>query len=206
MLNLAVFASGRGSNFKAILQAIQEKKLDAEITLLVSNNPDAGCLDTALENGISSRIISRKDFSSREEFVKTIRSSLQKAGTDLIVLAGYMKKIPDEILEIYTNRIINIHPALLPSFGGSGMYGIKVHEAVLNAGCKVTGVTVHFVVKEYDRGPIIAQQCVEVRPDDTPEILAARVLKTEHSIYWRTIRKFAEGKVFVSGSNVIVGE
>ena len=206
MLNLAVFASGRGSNFKAILQAIQEKKLDAEITLLVSNNTDAGCIETARENSIPVQVISRKEFLSRDEFVETIRSSLEKAGTDLIVLAGYMKKIPDEILEIYTNRIINIHPALLPSFGGRGMYGIKVHEAILNAGCKVTGVTVHFVVKEYDRGPIIAQQCVEVRPDDTPETLAARVLKTEHSIYWRTIQKFAEGKVFVSGSNVVVEE
>jgi len=206
MLNLAVFASGRGSNFKAILQAIQEKKLDAKITLLVSNNPDAGCIDTAMKNGISAQVISRKDFSSREEFVKTILSSLKKAGTDLIVLAGYMKKIPDEVLDNYHNRIVNIHPALLPSFGGKGMYGIKVHEAVLNAGCKVTGVTVHFVVKEYDRGPIIAQQCVEVRPGDTPETLAARVLKIEHSIYWETIQKFVQGKIHVKGNIVQVDQ
>ena len=206
MMKIAVFASGRGSNFKAILKAVKEKKLNAEIALLITNNPGAGCIEYATENGIPVQIVRRKDFSLREEFVKSLLLFLAKAETDLIVLAGYMKKIPDEVLDKYHNRVINIHPALLPSFGGKGMYGSNVHKAVLNAGCKVTGVTVHFVVKEYDRGPIIAQQCVDVMQGDNPETLAARVLKTEHQLYWRVIRKFSEGKIKVVNNKVFIEE
>ncbi len=203
-MNIAVFASGRGSNLMAILNAIKEGKLKAKISVVISNNSNAGALEIARANGIDALHISRKQFSTDEEYVQKILNELKSRNIELIVLAGYMKKIPNEIIKEYPNRILNIHPALLPSFGGKGMYGLNVHKAVIESGVKITGVTVHIVDEEYDHGPIVMQRAVEVKDDDTPETLAERVLKVEHEIYPQVIKLFVEGKVKVSGRKVII--
>ncbi len=203
-MNIAVFASGRGSNLMAILNAIKEGKLNAKVSVVISNNSNAGALTIAKENGIDALHISRKQFSSDEDYVKKILSELRARNVELIVLAGYMKKIPPEIIREYPNKILNIHPALLPAFGGLGMYGMNVHKAVIDYGVKITGVTVHIVDEEYDHGPIVMQKAIEVRDDDTPETLAERVLKIEHEIYPEAIKLFVEGKVIVSGRKVMI--
>lgn len=205
-MNIAVFASGRGSNLMAILNAVKEGKLKAKISVVISNNSNAGALEIARANGIDALHISRKQFQSDEEYVRKILHELKSRNVELIVLAGYMKKIPPEVIKEYPNRILNIHPALLPAFGGQGMYGINVHKAVIESGVKITGVTVHIVDEEYDHGPIVMQRAVEVRDDDTPESLAERVLKVEHEIYPQAIKLFVEGKIKVSGRKVIVQE
>lgn len=201
-LKLAVFASGRGSNFLAILEAIDAGRLMAEVKIVISNNPLAGALESARKCNIDTAVINIADFKERSAFVEEMLNTLTRSDSDLIVLAGYMKKIPSEVVSQYPNRILNIHPALLPSFGGKGMYGHYVHEAVLAQGCRVSGVTVHLVDEVYDRGPILAQRCVPVEEGDTPDSLAARVLKVEHQIYAETIQLFAEGRVEVIGGKV----
>jgi phosphoribosylglycinamide formyltransferase-1 len=203
-MNIAVFASGRGSNLMAILKAIEEGKLKARVVVVVSNNSSAGALEIARSKGIDALHISRRQFSSDREYAGKILSELRKRNVELVVLAGYMKKIPAEVVSEYRNRILNIHPALLPSFGGQGMYGINVHKAVIESGVKITGVTVHIVDEEYDHGPIVLQRAVEVKDDDTPETLAERVLKVEHEVYPEAIRLFVEGKVNVFGRKVII--
>lgn len=203
-MNIAVFASGRGSNLMAILNAIKEGKLNARVSVVISNNSNAGALEIARANGIDALHISRKQFSSDEDYVKKILHELKSRNIELIVLAGYMKKIPPEIIREYPNRILNIHPALLPAFGGLGMYGMNVHKAVIDYGVKITGVTVHIVDEEYDHGPIVMQKVVEVKDDDTPETLAERVLRVEHEIYPQAIKLFVEGKVKISGRKVII--
>jgi len=203
-LQLGVFASGRGSNFSALLKAIAEDRLNAQVRLLVSNRSDAGALGTALEQGIPTKILSSADFSSGDRFVKTLLFELRKHGVDFIALAGYLKKVPMEVIREYRHRIVNIHPALLPSFGGKGLYGHVVHEAVLNHGCKITGVTVHIVDEQYDHGPIVAQRSVPVKEDDTADSLAERVLQMEHRLYAETLQLFAEGKVRVEGGRTVI--
>ncbi len=203
-MNIAVFASGRGSNLMAILDAIKNGVLKAKVSVVISNNSNAGALEIARANGIDALHISRKQFSSDEEYVKKILDELRSRNVQLIVLAGYMKKIPPEVIKEYPNRILNIHPALLPAFGGQGMYGLNVHKAVIESGVKITGVTVHIVDEEYDHGPIVMQRAVEVKDDDTPETLAQRVLEVEHQVYPQAIRLFVEGKVKVSGRKVII--
>ena len=203
-LFLGVFASGRGTNFRAILEAVREGRLDAEVKVLISNKENAGALSIAMENGIPTSVISRQNFDSRESFVKALLSTLEKYSVNFIALAGYMKKVPPEVISAYHNRILNIHPALLPSFCGKGMYGEHVHRAVLQQGCKVTGVTVHLVDEIYDHGPIVAQQCVPVKEDDTPESLAARVLQVEHEIYAKALQLFAEERVKVKEGKAVI--
>ena len=203
-MNIAVFASGRGSNLMAILKAIEEGKLKARVVVVISNKSSAGALEIARSKGIDALHISRRQFSSDREYADKILSELRKRNVELVVLAGYMKKIPAEVVSEYRNRILNIHPALLPSFGGQGMYGINVHKAVIESGVKITGVTVHIVDEEYDHGPIVLQRAVEVKDDDTPETLAERVLKVEHEVYPEAIRLFVEGKVNVFGRKVII--
>ncbi len=203
-MNIAVFASGRGSNLMEILKAIEEGKLKARVVVVISNNSSAGALEIARSKGIDALHISRRQFSSDREYADKILSELRKRNVELVVLAGYMKKIPAEVVSEYRNRILNIHPALLPAFGGQGMYGINVHKAVIESGVKITGVTVHIVDEEYDHGPIVLQRAVEVKDDDTPETLAERVLKVEHEVYPEAIRLFVEGKVNVFGRKVII--
>ncbi len=205
-LQLGVFASGRGSNFEAILKAIDEGQLHAGVKLLLSNNADAGALETAKKGGIPAVVLNRKMFDCRNAFIRQMISVLKFHGVDLIALAGYMKKIPAEVIREFPNKILNIHPALLPAFGGRGSYGYHVHEAVLEYGCKVSGVTVHFVDELYDHGPIIAQRTVPVEDDDTAKTLAARVLKIEHQIYPEVLQWFAEDRVHVKSSKVIVNK
>ncbi len=205
-LFLGIFASGRGTNFKAIIEAIQNGRLDAEVKVLISNKENAGALSIARDNGIPTSVVSRQNFASRDLFVKTLLSTLEKYGVNFIALAGYMKKIPPEVIAAYRNRILNIHPAILPLFCGKGMYGDRVHRAVLEQGCKVTGVTVHIVDEVYDHGPIVAQQCVPVKEKDTPESLAARVLRVEHEIYAKALQLFAEERVEVREGKAIIKE
>lgn len=194
---LAVLASGGGTNFQAILDAIDEDRLDSEVVLVASNKEDAGALERGRKVGIRAEWVPPGD-----DYNDRLHTLLEEVDPDLIVLAGYLKLIDAKTVQQWRNRMLNIHPALLPSFGGKGMYGIHVHEAVLERGIKVTGVTVHIVDEEYDRGPIVAQLVVPILDDDTPEILQARVLRREHELYPRVLQWFADGKVRVENYRV----
>ena len=206
-LNIAIFASGRGSNFKAILDEIEHGKIhNARIVLVISNNPEAGALTTARDHDIPSVHLNRKQFDSDASFNREILDRLRKHGANFIALAGYLKKIDSVIVRAFKNRILNVHPALLPSFGGTGMYGMFVHEAVIASKAKYSGATVHIVDEEYDRGPVVLQRRVELAEDETPETLAAKVLRVEHQIYPEAIRLFAEGRVQVQDRHVAITE
>ncbi len=180
------FASGSGSNFQAVVDAIENNEIDAVITGLISDNEHAGALRRAENHNIEVRVI--KNFGTGEA-TEELLSVLRNWSPDLIILAGFLKKIPDEITRLYHNKIINIHPSLLPKYGGKGFYGKHVHQAVLEAGDKTSGCTVHYVNEEYDEGKIIMQKTVDVLPDDTPETLAARVLAEEHILLPNVIRQ-----------------
>jgi phosphoribosylglycinamide formyltransferase-1 len=193
MLNIAVFGSGAGSNFRAILTAIQQGTIpDARISLVVSNNSGAGILGIARANALPAIHLSQKQFPDEQSFTDAVLSTLRAYGANFIALAGYMKRVPPRVVAAYRGRIVNIHPALLPRFGGSGMYGIHVHEAVLASGESMSGATVHYVDEQYDHGPVVMQQTVPVLPGDTPEALASRVLAVEHELYPAAIRRIAE--------------
>ena len=198
-MNIAVFASGHGSNFAAILDAIRSGSLPARACLLISNRSDAGAHDVARAQRIPTVHCSRQQFASDAEFSDAMLALLRKHDADMVALAGYLKRVPVPVVAAFRQQIVNIHPALLPAFGGHGMFGHRVHEAVLASGAKVSGATVHLVDEEYDRGPIVAQRCVQVLPDDTPETLAARVLTVEHILYPETLAAFARGCVRVDG-------
>ena len=205
-LRLAVLASGGGSNFSAILAAIHGKKLDAQVELVVSNRADAGALEIARQNNISFLHLAREQFHTDAELDAAFLNAFEKCQVELIVLAGYLKQISPALIKRFRHRILNIHPGLLPSFGGKGMYGLNVHRAVLDYGCRISGVTVHLIDEEYDSGPIVMQRCVPVKPEDTAENLAARVLKEEHRIYAEAIQLFAEDKIRVEGRRVLIRE
>jgi len=195
MLNIAVFGSGRGSNFHAILDAIKSDKIPhTRIACIISNNSGAGILELAHENSLPAYHLSQKQFGSEEEFVNRMLALLRMHDVNFIALAGYMKLLPSRIIAEYRGRIVNIHPALLPKFGGRGMYGSRVHEAVLAAGETYSGATVHLVDEVFDHGAILLQKAVPVLANDSPESLAARVLQIEHEIYPEAIRQFALGR------------
>jgi len=183
MLKFSMLSAGRGSNFEAIMQRIAAKELNAECISLITYAANCRAIDIAKQYGISIRLVEGDN----------LLSILQSENPDLAVMSGYMRKIPENVFEHFKNKIINIHPSLLPSFGGKGCYGIHVHEKAIEAGVKITGVTVHFVNRDYDSGKIIAQSAVPVLPDDTPESLAKRVLQEEHNIYWQVVRDFSVG-------------
>jgi phosphoribosylglycinamide formyltransferase-1 len=204
LLKLGILASGPGSNFQAIWNSIQAGRLHAQVQVVISNNADAGALDFACTHGLPAVHLARNQYDSKESFVQAFLKMLNDYKVNFIVLAGYMKLLSPEIVSTFRNRIINIHPALLPSFGGKGMYGHFVHEAVLAQGCKMSGVTVHLVNEEYDQGPIVAQQCVPVLEQDTPESLAERVLKVEHVIFSQALQLFAEERVEVVGRRAVI--
>ena len=191
-MNICVFASGTGSNFRAILNAINKKKLLSKVSLLITNNSGCGAVAIAKRNKIAYLHISGKIYPghSNKEISQKYLEALEKHKIDFIVLSGYMKMIDPAILKKYKNKIINIHPALLPSFGGKGMYGINVHKAVIASGVKVSGITIHFVDEQYDEGKIIFQKCCEVKDDDDEFSLQKRILKMEHRYYWQVIKKF----------------
>ena len=194
-LRLAIFSSHSGSNFQSIIDAIKEGRLDAEIACLITNNSNAYCIERAKANNIPYRHISSVTHPIQSDYEKALLDTLIEFKVNLIVLAGYMKMIPSSIIQAYKNRILNIHPALLPKFGGKGMYGINVHKAVLEAGEKFSGATVHIVDEIYDHGRILNQMQVEVMPNDTPESLAQRVLEVEHQLYPLTLQLIAENKI-----------
>ena len=178
MLNIGVLVSGGGTNLQAIIDAIDNKTItNAEISVVISNNPGAYALERAKKRGIDAVCVSPKNYENRAAFNQALLETLQSYDPDLIVLAGCLVVIPEIMVRAFPNKIINIHPALIPAFCGTGYYGLKVHEAVLKRGAKVTGATVHFVDEGTDTGPIILQKAVEVKEGDTPEILQLRVME-----------------------------
>ncbi|NQT35710.1 phosphoribosylglycinamide formyltransferase [bacterium] len=190
-MNLSVFLSGTGTNFMAIAEAIEQGKIQAKIILVASNKPDAPGLKTAADMGFNTAVFQRQDYPDGASFATYMLDVLKQRNVHLIVLAGYLRKIPPRVIRAYRDRIVNIHPALLPDFGGKGMYGMNVHKAVLESGAKESGVSIHIVDEEYDRGRIIAQRRIPVMKDDTPDSLAARVLKLEHQLYPEVIGELA---------------
>jgi phosphoribosylglycinamide formyltransferase 1 len=201
-MNIGVFASGRGSNFQAILNAIHQGSLPARVTLVLSNKGDAGALGIAHAHALPAVHLSQKQFPDEASFAQAMLGALKDHDVQIIALAGYLKRIPTSVVREYRNRILNIHPALLPSFGGTGMYGHFVHEAVIASGAKLSGATVHLVDEEYDRGPIVLQKAVAVEESDTPESLAAKVLKIEHEIFPLALKAFAEKRVTINERSV----
>ena len=200
MKKIAVFVSGGGSNFKAIHHQIIQGNILGKIVMVFSNNPNCGAIKFAEENSIPIFIINAARYPNahtRDEFLLEI---CLKAEIDLICLAGFMKMLPQNIVKQYEYRILNIHPGLLPEFGGKGFYGTRVHEAVINTGKRESGATVHFVDEIYDHGPIILQKKVEVMETDTPESLAARVLKLEHELFPEVVKAFCENKIIMENN------
>lgn len=206
MLKLAVLVSGGGTNLQAIIDSIADGRItNAEIKVVISNNKNAYALERAAKAGIPAKALSPKDFTDREAFNNALLQALIDAEADLVVLAGCLVVIPPKIVEHFKNRIINIHPSLIPSFCGKDYYGLKVHEGVLNRGVKVTGATVHFVDDGTDTGPIILQKAVEVHQDDTPKSLQLRVMEeAEWVIMPRAIDLIANGKVKVEGGKALI--
>jgi phosphoribosylglycinamide formyltransferase-1 len=192
MVKLAVFISGGGTNLQSIIDSCQAGALKAEIKAVISNNSKAYGLKRAQQAGIETFHVSKMVYPDAEEYVRVILDLLEKRDVDLIVLAGYMKLLPLEIVKKYYGRIINIHPALLPKYGGKGMYGVNVHKAVIESGDRHSGATVHMVDEKYDHGPILIQRRVHVADDDTPETLAARILEIEHQILPKAISLFVK--------------
>lgn len=199
MLKMAVLVSGGGTNLQAILDALEEGRItNASVEVVISNNPGAYALERAEKHGARAVCISPKTYENREQYYQALLETIQSYGAELIVLAGCMVVMPKSIVEAYPNRIINVHPALIPSFCGTGCYGLHVHEKVLARGVKVTGATVHFVDEGTDTGPIILQKAVEVLPEDTPATLQRRVMEqAEWKILPRAIDLIANGKVIV---------
>ena len=206
MLNVIVLVSGGGTNLQAIIDAVETEKIsNTRISGVISNNKNAYALVRAKKHGIENRCISPKDFETRAQFNEKFLEAVDGMKPDLIVLAGFLVVIPPKMTERYKNRIINIHPSLIPSFCGTGYYGLKVHEAALLRGVKVVGATVHFVDEGTDTGPIILQKAVEVEPGDTPEILQRRVMEqAEWKILPTAIDLIANGKVKVEDGKTVI--
>ncbi len=208
MLRVVVCVSGGGTNLQAVIDGIEQGAIsDTEIVRVVCNNPGARALERAKAAGIGSACVSPKDFGDRERFKEALIRTVQEASPDLIVLAGFMVKVPAELIRKYENRIINIHPSLIPAFCGKGYYGLRVHEAALARGVKITGATVHFVDEGMDTGPIIEQKAVKVYENDTPETLQRRVMEeAEWVLLPRCINLIAAGRVKVENGRVTVVE
>ena len=206
MLNVVVLVSGGGTNLQAIIDAVDSGKItNTKIAGVISNNKNAYALERAEKHGIPNQCISPKDYESREIFNQEFMKAVDAMQPDLIVLAGFLVVIPAEMIAKYRNRMINIHPSLIPAFCGTGYYGLKVHEGVLSRGVKVTGATVHFVDKGTDTGPIILQKAVKIKSDDTPEVLQRRVMeKAEWKILPKAINLIANSKVKVEGHRVTI--
>ena len=206
MLKVAVLVSGGGTNLQAIIDAIDNKVItDTEIVAVISNNKNAFALERAKKVGIAAEVVSPKDYADRAQFNEALLAKLQETGADLIVLAGYLAVIPEIVIDAYPNKIVNIHPSLIPAFCGTGYYGLKVHEAALARGVKVVGATVHFVDKGTDTGPIIMQKAVAVQNGDTPKALQQRVMEqAEWKLLPAVIDKIAHGKVHVEDGIAVV--
>ena len=199
MINIGVLASGRGTNLQAIIEAVEEGKIEGEIKVVISDNPDAYALKRAEQYNIDTRYINFKEFKNREDYDKEIIKTLEEKKIDLVVLAGYMRILSPYFIRTCKNKIMNIHPALLPSFPG-----LHAQKQAIEHGVKVSGCTAHFVDEGVDSGPIILQKVVEVKDNDTEESLAERILKEEHQIYPRAIQLFSQGRLIIKGRKVFI--
>ncbi len=208
-INVCVMVSGSGTNLQSLIDRYPsgpEPDRPARISLVVSDNRQAYGLERAIKAGIETRVIPPGDFASQEEFGTAHIDLFREKEIDLVVLAGYLKLIPSNVVGAFENRMINIHPALLPSFGGKGMYGRRVHEAVIESGTRVSGATVHFVDEKYDHGPILLQFPVPVFSGDDPKTLAKRILSYEHRLLPLAVELIATGRVRVEGRRVIISD
>ena len=205
---IAVLVSGGGTNLQALIDAEGRGELGAgKITLVLASKPGVFALERAAKADIEGRVLARRDYASIAEYSRALADTLTEAGIDLVVLAGFLTIIDEQVYEAFPNRIINVHPALIPSFCGKGFYGLYVHEAALAKGVKVSGATVHIVTPECDAGPIILQKAVEVRQDDTPESLQLRIMQeAEWKILPEAVRLFCEDKIEVRDNKVYIGE
>ncbi len=208
MLRVTVLVSGGGTNLQAIIDAMRDERVrHARIVKVISNNPNAYALTRAKDAGIDAVCISPKSFPDREAFHKALLGAIDEADTELLVLAGFMVVLPPTIIRAYKDKIINIHPSLIPSFCGQGFYGLRVHEEVLKRGVKVTGATVHFVDEGTDTGPIIMQKAVDVHDDDTPEMLQRRVMEeAEWNIMPKAIELIAQGLVSIRDGRTYISK
>ena len=206
MLKIAVLVSGGGTNLQALIDSEKRGELGSgKISLVLSSKPDVYALQRAEQNGIPSKVLARKDYASIGDYSKALADTLVEEGIDLVVLAGFLTIIDEQVYQKFPNKIINVHPALIPSFCGKGYYGLKVHEAALEKGVKVSGATVHFVTPECDAGPIILQKAVAVQDDDTPETLQRRIMEeAEWKILPEAVRLFCEGKLKVENDKVYI--
>lgn len=204
-LNITVMISGSGTNLQAVIDKIhKDEGVNGQISLVISNNEGAYGLTRAKNSNIDTLVINKGQYTCHQDYEEALVNTLDRAGTDLIVLAGYLAVVPERVIEIYQNRIINIHPSLIPSFCGKGFYGNRVHEGALAKGVKVSGATVHFVNNIMDDGPIIMQRCVDVDFNDSAQDLQEKVLKVEHEILPLAIKLFIEDKIRVVGNRVQV--
>lgn len=203
MKRIAVFASGGGTDFQSVIDANEREKF-CEIVALIASKHGIGAIERAQKHGIYARVFAKSDYPDLEELYSELARYLKMNGVDYIVLAGWLKIIPESFIKLFKDRIINIHPSLIPSFCGAGYYGLKVHSAVLEYGAKVTGCTVHFVNEIPDGGAIIAQTAVEVEDGDTPESLQSRVLEKEHELLPYCVKKLCQGKIKKNGNKVII--
>ena len=194
---IIIFSSGGGSNFINIYKHTVDREINAKIVLLISNNPNSGAVEFADKNNINFEVINKFRYKNQLNINKQYEMILDFNKPDLILLAGFMKKIPKNVVSAYSRKIINIHPSLLPKFGGKGYYGENVHKAVLSSKEKYTGVTIHFVNNEYDKGDIILQKKVKVEDGDTVSSLSKRVLKLEHSMYPAVVKKICQSNLYV---------
>ena len=203
---IAVLVSGGGTNLQALIDAEKRGELGAgKITLVIASKPGVYALERAANAGIEGRVLARKDYDSIAAYSKALADEMTAAGIDLVVLAGFLTIIDEQVYEAFPNRIINVHPALIPSFCGKGFYGLHVHEAALAKGVKVSGATVHIVTPECDAGPIVLQKAVEVKQDDTPEILQRRIMEeAEWKILPEAVRLFCEDKITVEENRVYI--
>lgn len=205
-VRIAVLASGRGTNLQSIMDGCRRGDIPGEVVAVVSNNATARALWRARRAGIPAMLLDHRNFPDRETFETKLAEILHAYSVDLVCLAGWLRILSGEFVEQFARQILNIHPALLPLFGGRGMYGERVHQAVLAAGVKISGCTVHFVDDTPDGGPIILQSAVAVQDDDTPVSLAARIARREHRLYPQAIRLFAEGRLKIQGRRVRILE
>ena len=206
MTKIAVLVSGGGTNLQALIDAEHRGELgDGKITLVISSKPGVFALERAAKNGIESKVLARRDYESVGEYSKALADELSGSGADLVVLAGFLTIIDEQVYQRFTNRILNVHPALIPSFCGKGYYGLRVHEAALEKGVKVSGATVHIVTPECDAGPIVLQKAVSVMEDDTPETLQRRIMEeAEWKILPEAVRLFCEDRITVKDHKVYI--
>ncbi len=205
-VKIAVLVSGGGTNLQALIDAEKRGELgDGKISLVIASKPGVYALDRAAANGIESQVLARKEYDSISAYSKALVGAMKSAEIDLVVLAGFLTIIDEQVYQAFPNKILNVHPALIPSFCGKGFYGLHVHEAALEKGVKVSGATVHIVTPECDAGPIVLQKAVDVKADDTPETLQKRIMEeAEWKILPKAVRLFCDGKITVENDKVYI--